>query len=195
LKGHDLSRAAKATKQVRALAPEGCFPRLVRNSTTRAADQLRFAALAIYTILWNGEEMRKVSIKGVLLGAFTDTISSSIAGSLAAFLIVLISHLLHRPREVFHLYGILWAILILIGFSFSLLGGYIAALVAKHDELLNGGLSSFLCVGIGVIFIMTGKSKYPVVVQWLQLAASTGFAILGGYLRLRQKAQYATEIH
>jgi hypothetical protein len=155
----------------------------------------RFAALAIYTVPWNGEEMSKVSIKGVLLGAFSDTILSSLAGSLAAFFVVLISHLLHQPVKLFHLYGILWAVLMLISFSFSLLGGYVAALVAKHDELLNGGLSSFLCVGVTTVSILTGKSHYPVVVQWLLLVASIAFAILGGYIRLRQKVQYATETH
>ena len=139
--------------------------------------------------------MSKVSIKGVLLGAFADTILSSIAVILVIFFIVFLSHLLHQPREVFHRYGILWAILILIGFSFSLLGGYVAALVAKHDELLNGGLSSFLCAGIYFVFILTHKSHYPAVAQWLELAASIVFATLGGYLRLRQKGQYASEAH
>jgi hypothetical protein len=141
--------------------------------------------------------MSKISIKGVLLGAIADMISSLFAGILALIIIVFISHLLHQPREVFHRHGILNVMLSLIGLSFSLLGGYVAALVAKHDELLNGGLSSFLCVGIDVVFILTGtgKSLYPVFVQWLLLVAAMAFATLGGYIRLRQKAQYATEIH
>ncbi len=172
----------------------GGIPR-TPGKTTRAADRFGLSPLPFYTILWNGEEVSRVSIKGVLLGAFADVILSSFAGTLAAFFIALISHLLHQPREVFHLYGFLWAILIIIGFSFSLVGGYVAALAAKHDELLNGGLSSFLCVGISFVFILTGKSHYPLVMQWLQLAASTGFATLGGYIRLRQKDHPATETH
>jgi hypothetical protein len=138
--------------------------------------------------------MSKVSIKGVLLGAITDTFSSLIAGILSAIFVLFLSHLLHKPHQVFHRYGILDVLLTLNGLSFSLLGGYVSALVAKHDELLNGGLSSFLCVGINFIFILTGKNHYPVVVQWLLIVASISFATLGGYIRLRQKGQYTTEV-
>src|SRR4051812_13143051 len=35
-----------------------------------------------------------------------------------------------------------------IGFSCSVLGGYVAATIAKRNELLNGLLASWLCVGI-----------------------------------------------
>ncbi|MGD0547318.1 MAG: hypothetical protein ABR991_05760 [Terracidiphilus sp.] len=150
------------------------------------AARIGCAALAvIYTGL--GETMRRISIKGVLIGAIADTFLSSFFGILAAIVVVVMSHMTHLPREVFHRHGILYAVLTLNGLALSVLGGYIAAFIAKHDELLNGGLSSFLCVFINIFFIAKATSHYPLIVQWLILFTVPFFAILGGYIRLRQK--------
>jgi hypothetical protein len=74
-----------------------------------------------------------------------------------------------------------------IGLGGSALGGYVAAWMAKHDELLNGLLSSFLCTAIGVYSVMSGKDSQSVVVQIFLLAAAPAFAFFGGYLRQTQK--------
>lgn len=143
--------------------------------------------LSFYLILESGEVMSRISIKGVLLGAITDTLGSAIIGILAAILVILMSRHLHVPREIFHRYGILYATLALIGLVFSALGGYIAAFIAKHDELLNGGLSSFLCVLISIVFMDNSIDHDPIIVRLLLLIASPVFAILGGYVCLRRK--------
>jgi drug/metabolite transporter (DMT)-like permease len=81
----------------------------------------------------------------------------------------------------------LYGLQLTIGLACSVLGGYVAARVAKHDELLNGLLSSFLCIAIGVISIFSGKDSQSVLVQIFLLAAAPAFAFLGGYLRQTQK--------
>jgi uncharacterized membrane protein YfcA len=48
---------------------------------------------------------------------------------------------------------------LLVGLACSVLGGYVAAWLAKHDELLNGGLSSFLCVALGIYTMTSGKDS------------------------------------
>ncbi len=59
--------------------------------------------------------------------------------------------------------------------------------MAKHDELLNGVLSSFLCTAIGIYSVMSGKESESLIVQVFLLAAAPVFALLGGYLRQIQK--------
>jgi hypothetical protein len=87
------------------------------------AARIGCAALAvIYTGL--GETMRRISIKGVLIGAIADTFLSSFFGILAAIVVVVMSHMTHLPREVFHRHGILYAVLTLNGLALSVLGGY-----------------------------------------------------------------------
>jgi ABC-type branched-subunit amino acid transport system permease subunit len=82
----------------------------------------------------------------------------------------------------------------LAGFACSMLGGYVAALIAKRHELLNGGLSSFYFV-LTTLFQMTrGHNYYPLLVQVLLLIAGSASAVLGGYLRSRRRAiQYAPQ--
>jgi hypothetical protein len=84
----------------------------------------------------------------------------------------------------------------LAGLVCSALGGYVAAWFSKHDELLNGGLSSFLCVLISLSQLTKGNYYYPQPVRVLLLVAAPAFAIFGGYLRLRQKGEpNANRIH
>jgi hypothetical protein len=63
----------------------------------------------------------------------------------------------------------------------------VAAWLAKHDELLNGGLSSFLCVFLGIYTMVSGKDPSALWVQTLLLLASPVFALIGGELMRRQR--------
>lgn len=74
---------------------------------------------------------------------------------------------------------------ILVGLVCSVLSGYVAAWLAKHDELMNGGLSSVLCVELSIYTISTGKDSNPHWLQFLLLMASPLLALLGGDLMRR----------
>lgn len=73
------------------------------------------------------------------------------------------------------------------GIIFSIIAGYLAAFIAKHDELINGLLSSFLCVILGIYGIFKGTSNSSLIVQFLGLFISPFFGIVGGYIRLKTK--------
>ena len=60
-------------------------------------------------------------------------------------------------------------------------------LALKHDELLNGGLSSFLCVAFGIYTMASGKDSNALWVQVLMLLASPALALIGGDLMRRQR--------
>jgi hypothetical protein len=71
-----------------------------------------------------------------------------------------------------------------IGLACSVLGGYVAARVAKHDELLNGLLACSLPVVLGVYSLATDAG--PLLLPVLLLIASPLCSGLGGHVRLVQ---------
>ena len=80
----------------------------------------------------------------------------------------------------------LFTIQLLIGSACSIFGGYIAALIAKHDELFNGALSAYLCFAIGAYSIIKGAEIQSIWLSILGFALSPALGLLGGYLRLLQ---------
>jgi uncharacterized membrane protein YfcA len=140
--------------------------------------------------------MSKVSVKGVLIGGVVDVVSSVVLGLPFALYAMLKVDLSHTPNAqapaavtaAIHGNVPLYVAELLVGLACSVLGGYVAAWLAKHDELLNGGLSSVLCVALGIYTVSTGKDSNPHWLQVLLLLASPLMALLGGELmrRLRQ---------
>jgi hypothetical protein len=65
------------------------------------------------------------------------------------------------------------------------LGGYIAARIAHHDELLNGALASFLCV----IFALLAIGSISVMEAVISVIANPVLGFVGGYIRVWQKKQ------
>jgi hypothetical protein len=76
--------------------------------------------------------------------------------------------------------------LMVMGLGFSLIGGYIAAAIAKHDEILNGGLSTLLCLCIGIYVLTTGKDMNPAWMKASGMVLAPAMALLGGFLRSLQ---------
>jgi hypothetical protein len=135
----------------------------------------------------------RVSAVAVAIGGITDVVASTVLGIPLAIYFVVKYGLFHAPTgsaaiaSSIHLSGPLYGLQLAIGLGCSVLGGYVAARIAKHDELLNGILSSFLCTAIGVYSALSGRESQPRSVQILLLVASPAFALLGGYLRRTQK--------
>jgi hypothetical protein len=63
------------------------------------------------------------------------------------------------------------------------LGGYVSARIAKHDELLNGALSSILCVGSGMYAVVSGSAADDLLMHLFFLPLSPALGALGGFLR------------
>jgi hypothetical protein len=134
----------------------------------------------------------RVSIAGVLIGGVIDVGASGLLGIPLVVYVMVRHHLLHAHQgsaaaSIIHSSAWLYGMQLAIGLGCSVLGGYVAARIAKHNELLNGLLSSFLCTAIGVYSIFSGKGSQSVLVKILLLTAAPVFALLGGYLRQIQK--------
>lgn len=136
-----------------------------------------------------------VSLKGVLIGGIVDILSSSVLGIPLAVYAVSKVDLAHTPKDqlgaaiaaVSHGNPWLHGMQLAVGLACSVLAGYVAAWLAKHNELLNGTLSSFLCVAIGIYSMVSGRDSHAPWVQILILISAPVCGFFGGYLRLRQR--------
>lgn len=135
----------------------------------------------------------KVSILGVTVGSIADVGLSGIFGALvmsklAPSAVNLPSEQYQQLVESLMLNDLrLYLTIFIVGSSFSILGGFIAAKIAKRHELLNGSLASFLCVGSGILSLMDGNSTFPLWIQLLSIIISPLLALFGGYICLKYK--------
>lgn len=138
--------------------------------------------------------MGRISVKGVLLGGVVDVVTSFLLGIPFAIYAVTKVSVANIPKAqvaaalkaVNQGNALLHFGPVIIGLACSVLGGYIAAWIAKHDELLNGTLSAFLCVGLGIVILSAHVGTEPFWFQLLLSVASPVCALLGGELRRRQ---------
>lgn len=135
----------------------------------------------------------KISVLAVAIGGISDVVLSTLL-AIPVIIYVLIKYdLLYAPHGAAAITATidssawLYGVQLTIGMGCSVLGGYIAAWVAKHNELLNGLLSSFFCITIGIYSALSGKNSHPILWLMLLLVAAPVLALLGGYLRQKQK--------
>jgi hypothetical protein len=140
--------------------------------------------------------MRGISIKAVFLGGITDIIASSMLGIPLGIYIVSAHGLtnLHkdalRSAVVAAVHGspLLYAAQLLVGFSASVLGGYVAASIARDNKHLNGVLASWLCVGIGIRALVTGQDGVSPIVVALMIALTPICYFLGASFQAKRAA-------
>ena len=140
--------------------------------------------------------MKRISIVGVLVGGIVDIVATNIfAFPFILYVMIARVDFLNMPQEeittaitqAIQSDWILFTIQLLIGGACSVLGGYIASLIAKHDELLNGALSAYFCVGLGIFSVIKGLEAGSIFLIILGFILSPALGLLGGYLRLAQK--------
>lgn len=147
------------------------------------------------------EFRKKVSILGFMIGSIADIVGTNIWAVFMMIYVMVSYNLLQTaassPTEltakvlnIFQTDPLIFSVNFIVGAMFSVLGGYIGAYIAKHDELLNGALSSFLCVLSGIYGLFTGSYPiYLILLEILALIINPLLGMLGGYLRLEQKSR------
>jgi CHASE2 domain-containing sensor protein len=138
----------------------------------------------------------RVSIAGVVVGGFTDVMTSFLLG----IPIVALGRLqaVSAQRDLgavvakttwarMHAHPLIWTIEFLVSLLCSAFGGYVAAAIAGHDERLNGTLSCWLCISVGLLFLPLGLHKDPWWLHAFFMLLSPIMGLLGGDLRLRQR--------
>lgn len=137
----------------------------------------------------------KISIRGVLIGGIVDIVAS--AACLTAFLSYEISKVDPSQRIGTH-----WrheinaatdtSVLLHLTYPLcSMLGGYVAAMIAKRHEHLNGALASWLRVVFGLLGLAIASSREELWLGLFVLVASPVCAFVGGDIRLRVRGTVA----
>lgn len=129
---------------------------------------------------------------GIVIGAVVDIASTGLFSTLLTFNRVSAAGLsgeeYERAIERAMLDDpILFGAQLLIGSACSVLGGYMAARIARANELLNGGFSSFLCLWFSIESLHAGNSLLPVWLHVLWFPITPALAVLGGYICLKTK--------
>lgn len=75
-----------------------------------------------------------------------------------------------------------------IGLSFTGIGGYVAAMLAKERHIEHAMGVGLLSLGFGLTFLVAGPGESPGWVTALGLALSLPFAAFGGWFRKRTEA-------
>jgi hypothetical protein len=129
--------------------------------------------------------MPKVSVLGVVVGSVTDIVATAIHNAFLLSGTEVPSRLSHDQYQRLVEQAMLndWRLLassFVGGGICSILGGYLAARIARRSELLNGVLASFLCVGSGVYAMDIGSTSFPAWILFVSDLLSAGLALLGG---------------
>ena len=123
----------------------------------------------------------RVSIVSIVVGGITDVVASTVLALPLVIYVMVKYDPLHPAKgpapiaSSIHSSAWLYGLQLGIGLGCSGLGGYVAAWMAKHDELLNGSLSSFLCTAIGVYSVVSGKDSQSMVMQDIPLGGRSRF--------------------
>lgn len=134
--------------------------------------------------------MQRISAKGVLIGGLAAVVSSILFDIPVSLYVLSKVDFRHLPPQQIksavaaasQAHPGIHTLEMLLGLLGAVLGGYVAALLAKHDGPLNGVLSSWLIVGLGIAGLAMGLSSDSVTTEILLLVASPLCALLGGYL-------------
>jgi putative membrane protein (TIGR04086 family) len=133
--------------------------------------------------------MNRISVKGVVVGGIVDVVATMLCTLIAVIFLVnrLLAHggpatggPIIAPPPATH------AVLVVVAGVCSLFGGYVAARIAKHDELLNGALSAYLAILVGLILLPFDKSPAAVRNVLISVVTSIVLGLLGGYVRSLQ---------
>ena len=149
--------------------------------------------------------MKKLSILGIVVGGISDIVLTNIL-AIPLLVFVLVTRVHYTPAMSSQqltdaltngLMGdpMLFAVQLLLGSLCSIFAGYLAAWIAKHNELLNGSLSAWLCVASGICSLVIKLDSAPWFLTLIGFILSPALGLLGGYLRLlRVRAKQAKTI-
>ena len=137
--------------------------------------------------------MRRISIPGVLVGGVVDIIATNLLMIPVAFAAADMAsgNFAGVAREqagaiiigVMRDNPVLYVAAFVGGALASVVGGYVAARIAKRGYLLNGALSAYLCIGSSIYALVMGRGGTTPLWQHIAfLPLSPALGALGGYI-------------
>jgi hypothetical protein len=141
---------------------------------------------------------QSVKTKAIVVGNLVDVVGTMVATILLGIVGLLIKKAAAQDSIWSYLAGHLVPsgdgsrpFLFAVGIFFSIFGGFVAARMAKEKELLYGGLSTILCLLLGVYSMITAheiglKSLFS-------KALTIALGVLGGYIQMKVKNRRSAE--
>ena len=147
--------------------------------------------------------MKRVSILGVLVGGVVDIVSTNVFTFPVMVFAIMRIDSSHIPKAqlttammtLMRTDASLMIAAFFAGFAGSLLAGYVAAAIAKHDETFNGTLSAWLCVALGIYGWKVTGTTVPTLYHLSGFVMSPAIGALGGYGRLLQRQLASRKLH
>src|SRR5262249_37403445 len=146
----------------------------------RVKCQARSAAAAALSSTVRPLNVHKLSAKAIIIGGVVDVLSSMVLGGfLTAYVMArrgvhstnssaLHTSVINAINQSWVLHGTQF----LIGYGCSVLGGYVAAWLARQSHVLNGALASWLCVGIGIYSLVSPSAVQTPLFTVLSIVAT-----------------------
>lgn len=135
--------------------------------------------------------MSRVSLKGVIIGGITDLVFTMLLGVFLVFYIAAQLDVADPTEDqimaAIRANALFYTLQVAIGAAGSIFGGYVAAWLAKRNELLNGALSAILCIAMGVYSISAGHASGALAETAVSFVMSPLLGLLGGYIRFIQR--------
>jgi len=137
--------------------------------------------------------MRGLSPLAVIVGGVVDVALSAILGILLGVYVVASRGWGHVSADqlsralvaVMHEDLSLRAAQLAIGFGCSVLGGFVAASIAKQRKLYNGVLASWLCVAIGIFSQLPDFTRASLVWRLVTVVLTPVCYLAGAYIRTK----------
>lgn len=140
------------------------------------------------------EWVHKISLRAILTGGLVDVGGTYLWGLLIGAIVTSAYGLSPLPPDqlatqldqIFQTDPVISGVNLVVGLLFSILGGYVAARAAKQDELLNGGMSGWLGVVLGIATLVTGEYSVPLWLLLVEIVLGPAWGVVGGWLRMKQ---------
>lgn len=133
-------------------------------------------------------EKSKISLNAILVGALADHIASLLVAAISIIYLIVKYHppltteTVPGTLNLFFTDPVLLTVSLILGGFADILGGYIAAKIAKRNYLLNAFLTSFLCV----LLNLSESDKIPFMFTLIGVIGTPILTTIGGYICLVQ---------
>jgi hypothetical protein len=146
--------------------------------------------------------MKRIAIWAVLAGGVGDMVLTNIFAIPIAIVVIANSSIARLPQDqigpayltALHANPPLYATALALGALASAFGGVIAALLTKHDRVLNGALSAWACLGIDAYSLATHTSGDGLLLEIVLTPVAPLAGALGGYVVAKRRSRQIVQI-
>ncbi|MEW9701960.1 hypothetical protein [Paenibacillus sp. SI8] len=131
--------------------------------------------------------MKRISILAVVIGIVVDMLGTMITSSIFTVIYVLTNHLDIYNIKALYNNNLYISLCMIIGAIFSVLGGFVAARIAKQSKLMHSSIIGLACELLGIYTILFGKSILPTWYHVIGFIITIPLTLYGGFLGIKVK--------